>query len=120
MRVRKDRLKLSKKYRRERLRDRTYYERWFEDFLTGYRYIPEKVIFVNDYRFYIVDFYLPKHRVVIEIDGVQHENNKKYDRKRTKELKNRGIRKVIRFKNTDLKEMSAERIEQILKINLVA
>lgn len=120
MRVLKDRLKLAKKYRRERLKNRSPYELWFEEFLIEYDYIPEKIFFVDEYNFYIVDFYLPKSKTVIEVDGIQHEFNKEYDEKRTKRLREKGIRKVLRFKNTDLKELPADRIEQIIKINLIA
>ena len=53
---------------------------------------------------YIVDFYCPKLKIVIEIDGIQHyeEDNAKYDLKRTEFLENLGLT-VIRFDNSEIK-----------------
>ena len=52
---------------------------------------------------YIVDFYCPKLKLVIEIDGIHHEkiNNVKYDEERTKILQTYGLQ-LIRFKNRDV------------------
>ena len=52
---------------------------------------------------YIVDFYCPKLRVVIEIDGYQHycEEKREYDKKRTAYLESLGF-VVIRFDNTEV------------------
>lgn len=52
---------------------------------------------------YIVDFYIPQYKVVIEIDGNQHvmEENKANDEKRDFDLEQWGIR-VLRYKNTDI------------------
>lgn len=52
---------------------------------------------------YIVDFYLPEIRLVIEIDGSQHltEFGLAADRKRTAYLENLGL-KVIRFDNREV------------------
>ena len=49
---------------------------------------------------YIVDFYLPEIRLVIEVDGSQHltEAGMEADTKRTAYLEKRGL-KVIRFDN---------------------
>ncbi|MBN3036555.1 MAG: endonuclease domain-containing protein [Bacteroidales bacterium] len=49
---------------------------------------------------FIVDFYCHKARLVIEIDGGIHlnRNQKEYDKERTYELENFGL-KVLRFKN---------------------
>ena len=57
---------------------------------------------------YVVDFYCPKIKLVIELDGSIHETSKKYDLYRTEYLNSLGI-KEIRFRN--------ERIEN--EINLV-
>ena len=54
---------------------------------------------------YIVDFYCPKLKLAIEVDGTTHldenENIIKYDKIRSKELKKIGI-KVLRFWNDDV------------------
>lgn len=53
---------------------------------------------------YIVDFYCPKLKIVIEIDGVQHyePDNARYDGKRTEFLEKLGLT-VIRFDNSEVK-----------------
>ena len=52
---------------------------------------------------YIADFYSPKERLVIELDGAQHEEeeHKVYDARRTEYFNSLGIR-VIRFKNEEV------------------
>lgn len=52
---------------------------------------------------YIVDFYCPKKKLVIEIDGSQHfqKNNLEYDEIRSKFFKILNI-KVIRFTNAEI------------------
>ena len=53
---------------------------------------------------YIVDFYIPSQKTVIEIDGSQHElaENKESDKKRDETLSELGI-KVLRYSNRDIK-----------------
>ena len=52
---------------------------------------------------YIVDFYCPSEKLVIEIDGEVHNNavNNEYDYKRGKHLKELGF-KIIRFSNEEV------------------
>lgn len=50
---------------------------------------------------YIVDFYCPQIRLVIELDGKQHFNNKDYDDYRTEYLNALNI-KVIRYWNDEI------------------
>lgn len=54
---------------------------------------------------YIVDFYCPKLKLIIEIDGYQHfyEENKEYDSKRTEYFEKLGFY-VLRFENTEVKK----------------
>ena len=63
---------------------------------------------------YIVDFYCPKKRLVIEIDGSQHYTieGKKYDKIRT-ELLNAYNLKVIRFSNLEINKQFQEVCELI-------
>ena len=68
---------------------------------------------------YIVDFYCPQKKIVIEIDGSQHyaEDSIEYDEIRTKILNEYGI-SVIRFTNQQIKRNFievCEHIENILK-----
>ncbi len=52
---------------------------------------------------YIVYFFCPKLKLIIEVDGEQHylEENKEYEKKRTLVLENSGY-KIIRFYNSDI------------------
>ena len=65
---------------------------------------------------YIVDFYIASKRVVIEIDGLQHEmkENQEADRKRDKELYNLGI-KVLRYTNYEVNNSFNTVCSDILK-----
>lgn len=59
---------------------------------------------------YIVDFYCPAARLVVEVDGLQHEEDQaEYDEARTQWLENKGLR-VIRFRNEDV----LQRLEWVL------
>ena len=59
----------------------------------------------NKLRGYIADFYLPRHRIIFEIDGDSHdsEHAKAYDSTRSYLLRTRDI-KVFRIKNTATKD----------------
>jgi very-short-patch-repair endonuclease len=59
---------------------------------------------------YIVDFCSPKAKLVIELDGSQHLDQKDYDENRTEYLASRGYN-VIRFWNNDV----MNRIEDIMQ-----
>lgn len=52
---------------------------------------------------YIVDFYCPEKKLIIEIDGGQHDekNIRKYDENRTKYLESLGL-KVLRFWDNEI------------------
>lgn len=52
---------------------------------------------------YIVDFFCPEKKIIVEIDGLQHKREKdtKYDAKRTKYFNYLGI-KVLRFWNNEI------------------
>ncbi len=52
---------------------------------------------------YILDFYCPKLRLTIELDGSQHYevSQAEYDRRRTVFLEEQGLR-VLRFSNLDV------------------
>ncbi|PIP28603.1 MAG: cytosine methyltransferase [Candidatus Moranbacteria bacterium CG23_combo_of_CG06-09_8_20_14_all_35_22] len=54
---------------------------------------------------YIVDFYCPKKKLIIELDGCQHKRKKdiKYDAKRTNYFEFLGI-SVLRFWNNEVNE----------------
>ncbi len=52
---------------------------------------------------YIVDFYCPEEKLVIELDGEVHFNEEaiKYDKERTEFIESLGLR-VIRFENNEV------------------
>ena len=54
---------------------------------------------------YIVDFYIPKKQLVIEIDGIQHltEEHKEKDKIRDNFLEAQGL-SVLRFPNESIRE----------------
>ena len=63
---------------------------------------------------YIVDFYCASAKLVIELDGSQHYDEKgmEYDRKRTAFLSSLGL-EVLRFSNADINERFANVCEAI-------
>jgi len=50
---------------------------------------------------YIVDFCAPRKKLIIELDGSQHLEQKEYDDERTEYLKSKRY-KVLRFWNNDV------------------
>ena len=63
---------------------------------------------------YIVDFYCPNERLVVEIDGSIHNNtvNELYDFERVEFLKNLG-HKIIRFRNEEIRDSIEIVLERI-------
>ena len=66
----------------------------------GYRFLRQYVI-----DSYIVDFVCREKKIIIEIDGGQHNQSKdiEYDKTRTEHLQSKGYR-VIRFWNNDVNQ----------------
>lgn len=62
---------------------------------------------------YIVDFACLEKRLVIELDGGQHMDNKIYDTKRTDWLMTNGF-KVLRFWNHDVFQQTSSVLEVIM------
>ena len=50
---------------------------------------------------YIVDFCAPRQKIIIELDGSQHIEQKEYDSERTAFFESKGYR-VLRFWNNDV------------------
>jgi very-short-patch-repair endonuclease len=68
---------------------------------------------------FVLDFYCPKYKLAIEIDGVSHitQDGREYDAMRTHYLERKGIT-VLRFLNSEIlynKESVIERIRSILQ-----
>ena len=67
---------------------------------------------------YIVDFYCPESRLIVELDGAGHftENGAKYDAKRTEYFREQDFR-VIRFENKTVYR-DLEYVLETIKANL--
>lgn len=78
--------------------------------LKGYQFYRQKPITE-----YIVDFYCPKAKLVIELDGSRHKSaiGIKKDTVKDKNLGNLGL-KVLRFNNNDVIENIEGVLERIL------
>jgi very-short-patch-repair endonuclease len=78
--------------------------------LNGYQFYRQRII-VN----YIVDFYCPKAKLVVEVDGWRHFHGKTEaaDQKRDEYLKKLGI-KVLRYSDTDVLTNLSGVVENIL------
>ncbi len=50
---------------------------------------------------FILDFYCPAYKLVVELDGAMHEGQADQDAARTQQLENYGYR-VIRFRNEEV------------------
>ncbi len=65
---------------------------------------------------FVADFFCPEKRLIIEIDGGQHLDNKEGDKERTEYFESLGI-KVIRFWNSEVKN-DLDRVMIKIKIEL--
>lgn len=66
--------------RQARLRNRTRAEMAFCEFLDSHRILYEiENIFLNGDRWILADFYFKDRKLVIEIDGSAHDDQKNYD-----------------------------------------
>ena len=63
---------------------------------------------------YIVDFYCPEKKLVIEVDGGQHVEQEEQDAERSHYLESRGCR-VIRFWNNEVLKNISGVVEVILE-----
>jgi very-short-patch-repair endonuclease len=77
--------------------------------LKGYQFYRQKIM-----GNYIVDFYCPKAKIVVELDGGQHytEEGKLKDLQRDKYMKDIGL-KVLRFSDTDILDNLSGVVEKI-------
>jgi very-short-patch-repair endonuclease len=63
---------------------------------------------------FILDFYCPARKLVVELDGSAHEEQADYDEARTQQLEDYGYR-VIRFRNDEVLTDLPSVLEQILQ-----
>ena len=64
-------------------------------------------------RFFVADFYCPAKKLIVEIDGGIHEQQKEYDKMREEILEIMNFR-IIRFSNKEVMENS-EQFQEKLK-----
>ena len=68
----------------------------------GYKFLRQHPVFYEWYRkekFFIADFYCRELKLIVEIDGGIHEQQKDYDEIRSELLETQRDLKVIRFSN---------------------
>ncbi|MFZ0270976.1 MAG: DUF559 domain-containing protein [Acidobacteriaceae bacterium] len=89
--------------RQDRLRNRTAGELMFADILRALNvwFVPEK-IFQNGDAYIIADFFLPAHRIAVEVDGSSHDDKGGYDAGRDKWLLERHGVRTIRVANAEV------------------
>ncbi len=64
---------------------------------------------------FILDFYCPARKLVVEMDGGVHDEQADYDEARTKQLEDYGYR-VIRFRDEEVLGDLPSVLEQILEV----
>ncbi len=76
--------------------------------LAGFRFRRQKVIYP-----FIVDFYCPDKKLIIEVEGGVHEKQQDYDHAREETFQDLGY-KVLRFKNTEIENELDKVLQRIL------
>jgi len=69
---------------------------------------------------FVADFYCPKRKIAIELDGGIHKATRKYDQARDEAIRLYGIQ-VIRIKNSEVLEtpdLVIKRLQQVLGVPL--
>lgn len=89
-------------YKRKMCRYPTKHEKIFFKVLKqcGEKVVKQK-IFIRGKTAYITDFYIPKLKLVFEVDGKTHEGQEEYDARRTAFINTYGV-KVVRYKNEEV------------------
>ncbi|MBX9782562.1 MAG: endonuclease domain-containing protein [Chitinophagaceae bacterium] len=86
--------------------------------LFGFKFLRQHPMLVkkelNRNVFYIADFYCAEKKLVVEIDGGIHENQKDYDEARDLAMKEYGL-EVMRFKNEMVEKNMSWVLEEIRK-----
>lgn len=90
------------------LRDRAnMYEREFAEYLIdkGIRFIHQAPFVFYGKKIYFADFYLPEHRLVVEIDGIYHNGDSQfcYDKERDANFQSIKI-ETMRISNQETKD----------------
>ncbi len=104
----------SKDKRRYLRNNATYVERTLWQYLKGKKLKGYKFRRQHGLGLYIVDFYCPQAKLVIEIDGDSHYTDASimYDKKRQRYIESLGI-KIIRFTNDEVRDNLSEVLDII-------
>jgi len=108
-----------KQTRRDLRKQQTHCEKIVWTYLRNRQFLGYKFRRQYSVDHYVIDFYCPKLKLAIEIDGEYHEKpeQKIYDKERQSYLENFGIT-FVRIKNEELlgnPDLAFERIEQAVK-----
>ena len=121
-----DRIKQLLGFQESLQRKQTHYEQLFQNILEGIQstrdigYIETQKIFTDGRVAYIADFYLPKYKLVFEIDGKQHQQQIEYDNKRTSFLNSYFKLNVVRFTNQEVTDNTIiDKVRKNLKVRTV-
>ena len=110
--------RLGKKYAKELTQKATQWELSFHKKLkeTGLYFIFQYPIVCNGEKLFIIDFYIPKYKLAIELDGQWHYTPEMIiqDKLRTKLLKKEGIR-VLRIANRMEDQIKPSQIIEFIK-----
>jgi very-short-patch-repair endonuclease len=89
--------------------------------LGGYRFLRQHPLYYdhknNDHFFFVPDFYCPEIKLIIELDGGIHLNQKERDQHRDDILNDRGF-KILRIKNDEILDMNALKVKIMNFINI--
>lgn len=105
----------------EMRRNPSFLEKMMKEFLDnhGINYEFQKIFYIagkNNYitQYFIVDFYIPNKKLILEVDGKFHKEQAKQDNKRTLLIKEHYRKtKVIRFTYKDM--MNSKKLSELLK-----
>jgi very-short-patch-repair endonuclease len=89
----------------------TYYEKLLWERLKNKQICGVRFRRQHPIDFFIADFYCHEARIVVEIDGEIHEQQKEYDDGRSAEMERYHI-KVIRFTNSEI----VNNMEEVIKV----
>jgi very-short-patch-repair endonuclease len=77
--------------------------------LAGYKFLRQHPVIYkadrNGLNYFIADFYCDAKKLVIELDGLIHNETQEYDHFRDDQMKNKGLN-VLRIKNEELDDIN--------------
>ncbi|MDD4179952.1 MAG: DUF559 domain-containing protein [Candidatus Margulisbacteria bacterium] len=94
---------IKKQFARQLRKDQTSTEEKVWDILRDRRLFNLKFRRQHVIEGFVVDFYCPEHKLVIEIDGGIHNKQKDYDQLRQEEIESK-FNTVIRVRNEEIKD----------------